>query len=100
MKMDIRIGTILDAEKVKKSKKLLKLKVDTGIDQRTIVSGIGQYFEPDKSIGQQVSVLVNLAPRPIMGIESQGMILMAEDRDGSLTFVQPGKKVAPGSGVS
>ncbi len=100
MKMDIRIGTILEAEKVKKSKKLLKLKVDTGIDQRTIVSGIGQYFEPEKIIGQQVSVLVNLAPRPIMGIESQGMILMAEDSDGSLTFVLPGKKVADGSGVS
>ena len=100
MKMDIRIGTILEAEKVKKSKKLLKLKVDTGIDQRTIVSGIAQYFDPEKIIGQQVSVLINLAPRPIMGIESQGMILMAEDLDGSLAFVQPGKKVANGSGVS
>ena len=100
MKMDIRVGTILEAEKVKKSKKLLKLKVDTGIDQRTVVSGIGQFFEPEKIIGQQVSILVNLAPRPIMGIESQGMILMAEDQDGSLTFVQPGKKVANGSGIS
>lgn len=100
MKMDIRIGTILEAEKVKKSKKLLKLKVDTGIDQRTIVSGIAQYFEPEKIIGQQVSVLVNLAPRPIMGIESQGMILMAEDLNGNLAFVQPGKAVANGSGVS
>lgn len=100
MKMDIRIGTILEAEKVKKSKKLLKLKVDTGIDQRTILSGIAQYFEPEDIIGQQVSVLVNLAPRPIMGVESQGMILMAEDADGSLAFMKPGKPVANGSGVS
>ncbi|WP_026135806.1 methionine--tRNA ligase [Nafulsella turpanensis] len=100
MKMDIRIGTILEAERVKKSKKLLKLKVDTGIDQRTILSGIAQYFEPEAIIGQQVSVLVNLAPRPIMGIESQGMILMAEDKDGSLAFMKPGKPVANGSGVS
>jgi methionyl-tRNA synthetase len=100
MKMDIRIGTILEAEKVKKSKKLLKLKVDTGIDQRTIVSGIAQYFDPEKIIGEQVSVLVNLAPRPVMGIESQGMILMAEDSDGSLAFVKPGRPVANGSGVS
>ncbi len=100
MKMDIRIGTILEAEKVKKSKKLLKLKVDTGIDQRTILSGIAQYFEPEDIIGQQVSVLVNLAPRPIMGIESQGMILMAEDADGSLAFMKPGKQVSNGSGVS
>ena len=100
MKMDIRIGTILEAEKVKKSKKLLKLKVDTGIDQRTILSGIAQYFEPEAIIGQQVSVLVNLAPRPIMGVESQGMILMAEDKDGGLAFMKPGKHVSNGSGVS
>jgi len=98
--MDIRVGTILEAEKVAKTKKLLKLKIDTGIDQRTIVSGIAEYFVPEAIIGQQVSVLVNLAPREIKGIESQGMILMAENADGSLTFVQPSKEVKSGSGIS
>jgi methionyl-tRNA synthetase len=99
-KMDIRIGTILAAEKVPKTKKLLKLTIDTGLDQRTVVSGIAEYFAPEQIVGQQVSVLVNLAPRNIKGIESQGMILMAEDADGSLTFVQPAKGVKNGSGVS
>jgi len=98
-KMDIRIGTILEAEKVAKTKKLMKLKVDTGIDQRTVVSGIAEYFSPEEVVGRQVSILVNLAPREIKGIVSQGMILMAEDADGSLTFVQPAKAVKPGSGV-
>jgi methionyl-tRNA synthetase len=98
-KMDIRIGTILEAEKVAKTKKLMKLKIDTGIDQRTVVSGIAEYFSPEEIIGRQVSILVNLAPREIKGIVSQGMILMAEDADGSLTFVQPAKAVKPGSGV-
>lgn len=88
-KMDIRVGTILEAEKVAKTKKLLKLKVDTGIDQRTIVSGIAEYYKPEDIIGKQVSVLVNLAPKTLRGIESQGMILMAEDADGSLQFVAP-----------
>ncbi|GEO05849.1 methionine--tRNA ligase [Adhaeribacter aerolatus] len=99
-KMDIRVGTILEAEKVAKTKKLLKLKIDTGIDQRTIVSGIAEHFVPEAIIGQQVSVLVNLAPREIKGIQSQGMILMAENADGSLTFVQPSTAVKPGSGIS
>jgi methionyl-tRNA synthetase len=99
-KMDIRIGTILEAEKVAKTKKLLKLKVDTGIDQRTIVSGIAEHFVPEAIIGQQVAVLVNLAPREIKGIESQGMILMAENADGSLKFMQPSSVVNNGSGVS
>ncbi|KAA9333632.1 methionine--tRNA ligase [Adhaeribacter soli] len=99
-KMDIRIGTILEAEKVAKTKKLLKLKVDTGIDQRTIVSGIAEHFVPEAIIGQQVAVLVNLAPREIKGIESQGMILMAENADGSLKFMQPSAAVNNGSGVS
>ncbi|MGV3589562.1 MAG: methionine--tRNA ligase [Adhaeribacter sp.] len=99
-KMDIRVGTILEAEKVAKTKKLLKLKIDTGIDQRTIVSGIAEYFVPEAIIGQQVSVLVNLAPREIKGIQSQGMILMAENADGSLAFVQPSAAVKPGSGIS
>jgi len=99
-KMDIRIGTILAAEKVAKTKKLLKLTIDTGIDQRTVVSGIAEFFNPDEIIGQQVSILVNLAPRDIKGITSQGMILMAENADGSLAFVQPSKEVKPGGTVS
>ncbi|GAA4440564.1 methionine--tRNA ligase [Pontibacter saemangeumensis] len=99
-KMDIRIGTILEAEKVAKTKKLLKLKIDTGIDQRTVVSGIAEFFDPEKIIGQQVSILVNLAPRDIKGITSQGMILMAENADGSLAFVQPSKQIVNGGGVS
>jgi methionyl-tRNA synthetase len=99
-KMDIRIGTVLEAEKVAKTKKLLKLKIDTGIDQRTVVSGIAEYFEPEKIIGKQVSILVNLAPRKIRGIESQGMILMAQDADGSLKFVEPGEATKNGSTVS
>ena len=85
--MDIRTGTILTAEKVAKTKKLLKLTIDTGIDQRTVVSGIAEYFEPEAIIGQKVSILVNLEPRDIKGITSQGMILMAENAEGKLTFV-------------
>jgi methionyl-tRNA synthetase len=87
--MDIRTGTILTAEKVAKTKKLLKLTIDTGLDQRTVVSGIAEYYEPEAIIGQQVSVLVNLAPREIKGIVSQGMILMAETSEGKLSFVSP-----------
>lgn len=99
-KIDIRIGTIIEAEKVAKTKKLLKLKIDTGIDQRTVVSGIAEFFNPEEIIGQQVSILVNLAPREIKGITSQGMILMAENADGSLAFVQPSKEVKNGGTVS
>lgn len=99
MKMDIRTATILEAEKVPKTDKLLKLKVDTGIDQRTIVSGIAAYFKPEEIIGKKVSVLVNLAPRKLKGIDSQGMILMAENPDGTLYFVSPGEGVANGSMV-
>jgi methionyl-tRNA synthetase len=98
-KMDIRVGTILEAEKVAKTKKLLKLKIDTGIDQRTIVSGIAEYFSPEEIIGKQVSVLVNLAPKNLKGIESQGMILMAEDTDGSLRFVVPSVQTKNGSEI-
>jgi methionyl-tRNA synthetase len=87
--MDIRTGTILEAEKVAKTKKLLKLTIDTGIDQRTVVSGIAEYYEPEAIIGKQVSILVNLEPREIKGILSQGMILMAEDAQGKLSFVSP-----------
>jgi len=99
MKMDIRTGTILEAEKVPKTKKLLKLKIDTGIDQRTVVSGIAEYYEPENIIGKKVSVLVNLAPRKLRGIESQGMILMAEDTDGKLCFVSPTEDINDGSEV-
>jgi methionyl-tRNA synthetase len=98
-KMDIRTGTILEAEKVAKTKKLLKLKIDTGIDQRTVVSGIAEFFQPEEIIGKQVSILVNLAPRNIKGIDSQGMILMAEDADGKLVFLSPSEKVKNGSEV-
>lgn len=100
MKIDMRIGTILEAEAVPKSKKLLKLKVDTGIDKRTVLSGIAQHFSPEEVVGKQVSILVNLAPRNIMGQESQGMILMAEDKDGSLRFLQPSEAVSSGSTIS
>ena len=98
-KMDIRIGTILEAEKVKKTKKLIKLLIDTGIDKRTVVSGIAEYYKPEDIIGKQVSVLVNLAPKKLRGIESQGMILMAEDADGRLMFVEPSAVVKNGSEV-
>ena len=98
-KMDIRVSTILAAEKVVKTKKLLKLTVDTGIDQRTIVSGIAEHFTPEELIGQQVLVLVNLQPRELKGILSQGMILMAEDATGKLRLVQPSEAVKAGSMV-
>ncbi|MBE8720083.1 methionine--tRNA ligase [Sphingobacterium pedocola] len=99
MKLDIRVGTILEAEKVAKTKKLLKLKIDTGIDQRTVVSGIAEFFTPADIIGKQVSILVNLEPREIKGIMSQGMILMAEDADGRLDFVNPTGAIKSGSTV-
>ena len=98
-KMDIRVGTILEAEKVAKTKKLLKLLIDTGIDKRTVVSGIAEYYEPENLIGKQVSILVNLAPKNLKGIESQGMILCAENADGSLSIVEPDKKVKNGAEV-
>ena len=88
-KMDIRIGTILEAEKMPKADKLLILKVDTRIDQRTIVSGIAQSFAPEEIIGKKVTVLVNLAPRKLRGVESQGMILMVENSEGKYTFINP-----------
>jgi len=88
-KMDIRIGTILEAEKMPKADKLLILKVDTGIDKRTIVSGIAQSFAPEEIIGKKVTVLVNLAPRKLRGVESKGMILMVENSEGKYTFINP-----------
>ncbi|MBV1888294.1 MAG: methionine--tRNA ligase subunit beta, partial [Urechidicola sp.] len=99
-KLDIRIGTILEAEKVAKTKKLLKLKVDVGLDVRTIVSGIAESFKPEDIIGQRVSVLVNLAPRTLRGVESQGMILMTDTTDGKLAFIEPERNVDNGESVS
>ena len=99
-KMDIRIGTILEAEKMPKANKLLVLKVDTGIDVRTIVSGIAEHFTAEQVVGQQVTVLVNLAPRVLRGIESQGMILMANDKNGKLVFVQANNSVVNGETIS
>ncbi len=88
-KLDIRVGTILAAEKVEKAQKLLRLTVDTGIDQRTVVSGIAEHYTPEAIVGKKVTLLLNLAPRTIRGIESQGMILMAENAEGKLCFVAP-----------
>ena len=99
-KMDIRIGTITEAERVPKSDKLLKLKVDDGMGGRQILSGIAKHFAPEDIIGKQVTFLANLAPRKMMGHESQGMILMAEDRDGKLALLAPGDAVWNGGGVS
>jgi methionyl-tRNA synthetase len=99
-KLDIRVGTILEAEKVAKTKKLLKLKIDVGIDTRTIVSGISESFSPEEIIGLQVAVLINLAPRKIKGVESQGMILMTDTPDGKLAFVAPEKVVKNGQEVN
>jgi methionyl-tRNA synthetase len=98
-KMDIRVGTILEAEKVPKTDKLLKLRIDTGIDQRTVVSGIAGYFKPTEIIGKRVCILVNLAPRKLKGIDSQGMILMAENPDGTLNFVTPDEGSVNGADI-
>lgn len=99
-KIDLRVGTIVAASKVEKADKLLQLSVDLGFETRTIVSGIAQHFEPESIVGKQVTVVVNLAPRKMRGIESNGMILMAEDANGKLHFVNPSDNINPGSGVS
>jgi methionyl-tRNA synthetase len=99
-KIDLKVGTILSAEKVEKADKLLKLEIDLGFEKRTIVSGIALHFDPVTIIGKQVTVVTNLAPRKMRGIESNGMILMAEDANGKLKFVNPDEAVANGSGVS
>ncbi|MGM0648101.1 MAG: methionine--tRNA ligase [Bacteroidota bacterium] len=100
IKLDIRVATVLEAEKVPKTNKLLKLKLDTGIDQRIVVAGIAQHYEPEKIIGQKVSMVANLAPRKLRGIESQGMILMANNPDGDLKFIHPDKAAINGAQVS
>lgn len=100
-KLDLRVGTIIAAEKMPKSEKLLVLKVQTGLDERTIVSGIAKHFSPEEVVGKQVTVLINLAPRLMMKVMSEGMILMTEDINGKLVFVNPNQEgVANGSGIS
>ena len=99
-KLDLRVGTVLECEKVPKADKLLKLVVDTGLDTRTVVSGIAEHFAPEDVVGRQVTLLINLAPRKLRGIESQGMVLMAGTDDGGLRFVTPEEGVAPGNVVS
>ena len=98
-KMDLRVGTITAAEKIEKADKLLKLTVDTGIDVRTVVSGIAEHFKPQEVIGQKVSILLNLTPRKIRGVESQGMILMAETEKGELAFISPTKEIDTGNTI-
>ncbi len=100
MKMDLRAATIIEAKKVKKADKLLELTLDVGFEKRTVVSGIAQHFSPEEALGQQVTLLANLAPRKIRGVESQGMILMAENGDGSLKFIQPTEGTENGSSIS
>ncbi len=99
-KIDLKVGTILAAEKVEKADKLLKLTVDLGFESRTIVSGIALHYKPEEIVGKQVTVVTNLAPRKMRGIESNGMILMAEDKEGKLHFVNPDAIINPGAGVS
>jgi methionyl-tRNA synthetase len=100
-KLDMRVGTIVEAEKMPKANKLLVLKVDTGLDTRTIVSGIAESFKPEDIVGKKVTVLVNLAPRKLRGVESQGMILMTENQEGKLVFVNPDEDgVGNGEGIS
>ena len=98
-KLDIRVGTVVHAEKMEKSDKLLKLSIDDGMNRRTILSGIAKHYKPEDIIGKQVTFIANLAPRKMMGTESQGMILTAEDSDGALRLLQPNQNVKPGSTV-
>jgi len=99
-KIDLRVGTIIEAKKVEKADKLLELLVDLGFEQRTILSGIAMHFNPEDIVGKQVTIVANLAPRKMRGIESKGMILMAEDAAGKLYFVNPTEGIAPGSAIA
>lgn len=99
MKLDIRVGTVLECQKVPKADKLLQFKIDDGLETRTIVSGIAQHYKPEELVGKQVCFIANLAPRKLKGIVSEGMILSAENNDGSLAVVMPGREVKPGSEV-
>jgi methionyl-tRNA synthetase len=98
--MDLRMVKVLEAERVPKTKKLLKLKVDTGFDQRTVISGIAEHYNPEDILGKTLLMLVNLAPREIKGVESQGMILMAENAQGQLTALVPDRSAEPGNAVA
>jgi methionyl-tRNA synthetase len=98
-KLDLRIATITEAEKVAKTNKLLKLTLETGMDKRIVVSGIAEHYTPEQVIGQKVVLLANLAPRMLKGIESKGMILMAENAEGKLCFVSPTEMFGNGSEV-
>ncbi len=99
-KLDLKVGTILSAEKIEKADKLLKLEIDLGFEKRIIVSGIALHFKPEEIIGKQVVVVANLAPRKMRGIESNGMILMAENSEGKLYFINPEDKINPGAPVT
>jgi methionyl-tRNA synthetase len=99
-KIDLRVGTIVEAKKVEKADKLLELLVDLGFEKRTILSGIAMHFNPEDIIGKQVTIVANLAPRKMRGIESKGMILMAEDANGKLYFVNPNEAIAAGSSIT
>ena len=99
MKMDIRTATVLEAERVPKTDKLLKLTIDTGIDRRVIVSGIAEHYAPEQMIGRQICILANLLPRKIKGIESQGMILMARQADGKMRFITPEETLSNGAEI-
>ncbi|MBQ1753651.1 MAG: methionine--tRNA ligase subunit beta, partial [Bacteroidales bacterium] len=98
-KMDIRTATVLAAERVPKTDKLLKLTIDTGLDQRVIVSGIAQYYTPEEMVGKQICILANLQPRTIRGIESKGMILMAKQIDGKMRIVTPEERLTNGATI-
>ena len=98
-KLDIRVGTILECQKVPKADKLLQFKIDDGLETRTIVSGIAKHYQPEELVGKQVCFIANLAPRKLKGIVSEGMILSAENNDGSLAVIMPGREVKPGSEV-
>ena len=98
-KMDIRTATVLQAEAVPKTDKLLKLTIDTGVDQRVIVSGIAEYYTPEAMLGRQICILANLKPRKIRGIESNGMILMAKDRSGKMRFITPEEVMPNGAKI-
>ena len=99
MKLDIRVGTVLECTKVPKADKLLQFRIDDGLEKRTIVSGIAQHYKPEELVGKQVCFVANLAPRKLKGIVSEGMILSAENNDGSLAVIMPQKEVKPGSEV-
>ena len=98
-KMDIRTATVLAAERVPKTDKLLKLTINTGLDQRTIVSGIAKFYTPEEMVGKQICILANLQPRVIRGIESRGMILMAQQPDGKMRIVTPEERLSNGATI-